>query len=240
MHERLAEVLAADIISGSVREGETFPSSDELVREFGVSRTVARETIQALMGTGLITVQHGKRSTVAGSQHWRLLDPLVQAAIGRAAEDHGLIHDMWETRRCVEPEAVRISVERGTDAQVRQILAAQESLVGSVDWDDVGDLANEVARHEWIFHAAVVDTCANRVLAGVVRDTHRGVLAAHSWAAITPAEAKELVDQHLAIAEAIVARRTDEAVELMRTHIEWTARISRALPGAALTESPRT
>lgn len=229
MHERLAEVLAADIISGSVREGETFPSSDELVREFGVSRTVARETIQALMGTGLITVQHGKRSTVAGSQHWRLLDPLVQAAIGQATEDHGLILDMWETRQCVEPEAVRIGVERASDAQLHDIVTVQETLAGSVDWNSETDLPNEVARHEWTFHAAVVNACENRVLAGVVRDTHRGVLAAHSWVSISAENAKELVDQHRAIAEAIAARRTEDAVDLMSRHIAWTARISSSL-----------
>ena len=64
LHERAAVVLAADVVSERVAPGESFASAEEIVERFGVSRTVARETIQTLSMLGLIRVQHGKRNEV--------------------------------------------------------------------------------------------------------------------------------------------------------------------------------
>ncbi len=50
-------------MSGRIGVGEAFPSSEEIVN-YGVSRTVARETVQALAMLGMVNIQHGKRTEV--------------------------------------------------------------------------------------------------------------------------------------------------------------------------------
>lgn len=221
MHERLAEVLAHDILAGTIEQGAFFPSSDDLVREYGVSRTVARETIQALAGAGLIAVQHGKRSTVADAEHWRLLDPLIQTMLGTASGDQGLLRDMWETRRSVEPTAARLCAERASDAELQRLVAlAERALRASGEWSDA-ERAHELLRRDWAFHNALATASGNRVLAGIVRDTHRSVHAVDQLADASSQLVQECLEQHLAIARAVARRDADEAVELLSRHLAW-------------------
>ena len=64
LSQQLSTLLAAEIVSGRIGVGEAFPSSEEIVTRFGVSRTVARETVQALAMLGMVNIQHGKRTEV--------------------------------------------------------------------------------------------------------------------------------------------------------------------------------
>lgn len=230
MHERLAEVLAADIVSGTIAEGEHFPSSDELVREFGVSRTVARETVQALVSAGLISVQHGKRSTVAPSQGWRLLDPLVQAAIGQERQDRSLVIDMWETRRCVEPYAALRCAERASDDQLAQLVELADAALAAARGWSAAEAAVESTSRDWRFHGAVANGSGNRVLAGVVRDAHRGVSLAWRPARPTLRQITEGFEQHCAIADALAARAGVKAARLVDDHILWWQQALDELP----------
>ena len=52
LSQQLSTLLAAEIVSGRIGVGEAFPSSEEIVSLYGVSRTVARETVQALRREG--------------------------------------------------------------------------------------------------------------------------------------------------------------------------------------------
>ena len=56
--------LAAEIVSGRWHGVDGFPFVDEIVQRYGVSRTVARETLQTLTMVGLVRSQHGKRTEV--------------------------------------------------------------------------------------------------------------------------------------------------------------------------------
>ena len=53
LSRQLSTLLAAEIVSGRIGVGEAFPSSEEIVTEYGVSRTVAQETVQALAMLGM-------------------------------------------------------------------------------------------------------------------------------------------------------------------------------------------
>jgi DNA-binding FadR family transcriptional regulator len=48
LHERTSILLAADVVSGRLATGSQFPSAEEIVARFGVSRTVAREALQTM------------------------------------------------------------------------------------------------------------------------------------------------------------------------------------------------
>lgn len=56
---RLVDDLSARIRQGVLRPGDRVPTEPELVREFGVSRTVVREAMQRLQAAGLVETQHG-------------------------------------------------------------------------------------------------------------------------------------------------------------------------------------
>src|SRR6201999_731925 len=79
-HRDVMRLLTADIVSGARSPGDMLPREVDLAAEFDVSRGVARETIRAMEERGLISVKHGRGSTVTEPEDWDIFDPDVLAA----------------------------------------------------------------------------------------------------------------------------------------------------------------
>jgi GntR family phosphonate transport system transcriptional regulator len=62
--QRIAEVLAAEIGSGTFPPGARLPTETALAQRFGVNRHTLRQAIGALSTAGLVSVQHGRGSFV--------------------------------------------------------------------------------------------------------------------------------------------------------------------------------
>jgi GntR family phosphonate transport system transcriptional regulator len=73
--QRIAEVLAAEIASGSFPPGARLPTETLLAERFGVNRHTLRQAIGALSTAGLVSVQHGRGTFVRPA-------PLVEYPIG--------------------------------------------------------------------------------------------------------------------------------------------------------------
>jgi GntR family transcriptional regulator, phosphonate transport system regulatory protein len=58
--QRIAEVLAAEISSGTVAAGARLPTETALAQRFGVNRHTLRQAVGALSAAGLVSVQHGR------------------------------------------------------------------------------------------------------------------------------------------------------------------------------------
>jgi GntR family phosphonate transport system transcriptional regulator len=62
--QKIAEVLAAEIGSGSFPPGARLPTETALAQRFGVNRHTLRQAIGALSTAGLVSVQHGRGTFV--------------------------------------------------------------------------------------------------------------------------------------------------------------------------------
>src|SRR5262245_51246204 len=123
LSQQLSTLLAAEIVSGRIGVGEAFPSSEEIVNRFGVSRTVARETVQALAMLGMVNVQHGKRTEVCSETEWDILSAAVEEALRREGRAEPLLHDLYEFRLLIEPQAAAWMAQHGGDADVSELCA---------------------------------------------------------------------------------------------------------------------
>src|SRR4029079_9015246 len=104
----------AEIVSGRIGVGEAFPSSEEIVTQFGVSRTVARETVQALAMLGMVNIEHGTRTEVCPAEEWDILSGTVQEALRREGKAQPLLHDLYQVRLLVAPQgAARVAQHGG-------------------------------------------------------------------------------------------------------------------------------
>ena len=65
LYVQVEDVLAARISSGALPVGTQLPSEEDLIREFNVSRTTIRATIQNLVREGLVEIRRGKGTFVA-------------------------------------------------------------------------------------------------------------------------------------------------------------------------------
>ena len=88
LRDRLAVRLAAEIVSGRLRPDDAFPSAEDIVQQYGVSRTVAREALQTLTMVGFVRSQQGKRTEIMPRESWNVLSSVVQEALRGAGIDY--------------------------------------------------------------------------------------------------------------------------------------------------------
>ncbi len=223
MHERLATQLAREIVSGRMAEGALFPTGDEVTRAHGVSRTVARETLQALATAGLVRVQHGKRTVVNGIAEWRFLDLLVQRAMQSERLPEKLMRDLYGARLCIEMETARLCALRGSIGTIDTLKVLVASAADRLEraGQETAALADFVD-FDRAFHGAIGDGSGNVVLARVARDAHRGLLTTWHLTALEPQRLATIVEQHRTIAQEIERRNAEGAAQAMRRHVEWS------------------
>ena len=74
---QLQQCLEAKIKSGLWQSGQKLPSEKNLCEHFGVSRTVVRQALNALLSNNLIETQKGRGSFVSTPKHtWQLMQNL--------------------------------------------------------------------------------------------------------------------------------------------------------------------
>jgi GntR family transcriptional repressor for pyruvate dehydrogenase complex len=193
LHERVMGDVLAAILRGEYAIGEGLPREVDLAAKHDVSRYVARECIQALRDRGVLTVKHGRGTTIAPQAEWNLFDETLLAALLGGPEGGGTLDDARECRRLVWPEAAALAAVRRSPQDVERLEAA-------------------LAEGEPAFFQALATTGGNRFLRHVLFSLDR---ATAPDAAATSAAA--------AGAEAVLAavRDGDEAAarEAMRAHL---------------------
>jgi DNA-binding FadR family transcriptional regulator len=217
---QLATLLASDIVAGRIGPGQTFPSAEELVKHYGVSRTVARETVQTLALLGLVRVQHGKRTEVLREEDWDILAPIVQEALRREGRADVLVRDLYGFRLLIEPQAAAWTAEHGSVEDITRLgaLADRMEELAAGDGNAVPVLA---ADRE--FHNVLARASGNRVLAAVSRDI--GEILSTVWRLSHPGpeDLRRIAAQHRDIADALARRDGDAAAAAMRDHLVFAS-----------------
>jgi GntR family galactonate operon transcriptional repressor len=214
--QQLARLLACEIVSGRMAPGQGFPSADELVTRYGVSRTVARETVQTLSLLGLVRVQHGKRTEILPPEEWDVLSAVVQDALRREGRASDFVRDVYVFRLLVEPKAAALVAARGAPdvaAELDRLVQVMESRPGGD-----GDVIMAADRD---FHDAIARASGNRIIAAVSRDI-REVLRT-LWELSRPGadERRRMAEQHRRIVDAIADRDEEGAAAAMQEHLQW-------------------
>lgn len=70
LHESVSETLRQRIVSSELRVGVLLPGEHALAEEFGVSRSVIRQSLRTLSDEGLLRVAAGRGAVVAGAPAW--------------------------------------------------------------------------------------------------------------------------------------------------------------------------
>lgn len=159
LSQRVVQGLTQRIDSGALKPGERVPTEPELMREFGVSRSVVREAVSRLQAGGLVRTQHGVGSFVLAPQ------PVVSLL---AAPDATLIKlqqklAMLELRLSLEADAAALAAQRRTPAQ----LAAMDRALNDFE----AQLADEngTAASDFRFHELIAQATGNEYFVHVLR-----------------------------------------------------------------------
>jgi GntR family transcriptional regulator, galactonate operon transcriptional repressor len=220
LSQQLSTLLAAEIVSGRIGVGEAFPSSEEIVNHYGVSRTVARETVQALAMLGMVNIQHGKRTEVCPPEEWDILSATVQDALRREGKAEPLLHDLYEFRLLIEPQAAAWMAEQGAAEDLDEL----GELVGRMEAMIEADASvDEVMEADRGFHNLIARASENRVLAAVSRDIREVIGTLWGFSSLDRDAEEQVVRQHRRIADAVLARDGRAAAAAMHDHLVWAA-----------------
>lgn len=233
-HTRSADAVVEQIeeliLHGILRSGDRLPAERDLVAQVDVSRPVLRDALKTLEDRGLLISRQGGGTYVADLIGTVFSDPIVDL-IGRhpSAND-----DYLEFRRDIEGLTAAHAATRATEAD-RTIL--KRIIAGMVEAYENDDRSRE-AELDVEFHQAVGEAAHNLILLHTLRACYRllsnGVFFSQLRLYHHPTARKTILDQHKAIAEAILAGNPEDARTASEVHIDFvrTAQAEMARQGS--------
>jgi DNA-binding GntR family transcriptional regulator len=202
---RVVAELEEEIRAGRLTPGQRLTEA-ELTRRLGVSRGPVREALARLQSHGLVEIE-----------------PHRGASVRRMSRRE--MQELFDVRALLAAEGARLAAlridEADNAARLRAALAEQERLHADPALERYAD-ANVS------FHALLDDLSGNATLATLLDrlQTRSGI-----FLGLAQNRRREaFVDQHIAVAEAVLAGDGRAAARLMRRHVADTAAIVLSLP----------
>ncbi|GIJ49673.1 GntR family transcriptional regulator [Virgisporangium aliadipatigenens] len=222
---RLGDTVVAHvvdrIVSGGYAVGTSLPTEPQLCEEFGISRTVIRESIKLLEEKGLVRATSGRGTQVLPRTGWNLLDPVVLEAQIRHDSELRVLDDLVEVRAALECEmaarCARVIGPEESAALARQL----EFLATCVD--DAGRYATE----DVVFHEMIMAASGNQLGLAIIHSIHaKARLSGRYNGTPPPGDLAVSLAEHQRIGKAILAKDPDAAATQMRLHIveSWARR----------------
>jgi|BogFormECP03_OM2_1039629.scaffolds.fasta_scaffold00042_2 DNA-binding GntR family transcriptional regulator len=198
--EEVYQFLRRDLLNGRIAPGERLKLV-ELSNRFELSQSVIREALARLAEMGLVvaTPQRG----------FRVRDLSVQD-----------VQALTEARVEIESATLRLAIERGDIHWETGVLASHHLLENTPVLDDGQFNEDWLARHH-AFHRALLAGSGNPHLeATSVQMRDCSELYRRWYCAFIDDGDRDIATEHRLLKELTLARQTDAAVALLRTHIE--------------------
>lgn len=197
--DRTYQQLRDAIVEGQYRPHQRLVET-ELAAELEASRTPVRQALQRLELEGLVsTSPHG----------WVVRD--------HSDED---VKQIYEVRTALEALASWLAVQRATDADIEHFREMHEKAKESVERGD----REEFVRFHDEFHAAIVRSAANPVLAEAIRQHRQHPFNRRVADSYTEDELWEAVESHAELLDAIARRSADDAADATHRHLAMSRR----------------
>lgn len=222
---RLGVAVVADLVSaivtGALRPDEVLPPEGELSQQFGVSRTVIRESVKRIEEKGLVVVAQGRGTTVNPPSMWNVLDPVVLSALVDHDDTLGVLDELSIVRGSLEASMARAAAERQNAERTAELQAAFNETARHLDDIDAYNDADAA------FHYVIMEQSDNRLASNITRILFARARESRRFTGIPGPDALHAtLDEHRAILDAIVAGDADRAAQAMRDHIAtaWARR----------------
>ena len=208
--DQVAQTIFERIATGELRPGHQLPSQRDLAESMGVGLAVIREAVQRLQALNIVEATHGS-GTVIRPFHWMPL--IYDSTLFALAVQRIGVRDLWETRRLLEGQAIRLAVERATEANLdamRAVLERAHPL--PIDYASSQRLNRE-------FHLELARATQNAVLEDLVAPLLevRTEGVAHRF---TQDHCRRTWEAHRAIFDAVAARDLGAADRAIVSHFK--------------------
>jgi DNA-binding GntR family transcriptional regulator len=196
MRRTVTDRLREDILKGIFPPGERLIEL-QLSERYDVGRAAIRSALVELDAQGLVQRETNRGATVR------------RITIAEAVE-------ITEARAALEALVARLAAERATKSDLEDLSAQLEGMKRSVRYDDKAGYS----RLNRMFHDTLARMARHQVAEDLIANLRNRAVHQHYQLAVIPGRPQESLDQHLAIAEAVVRGRPDAAERAMREHLE--------------------
>jgi DNA-binding FadR family transcriptional regulator len=155
--QQLVASLSERIQWRELRPGDKLPTEAEIMRDYGVSRTVVREAISRLAAGGLVETRHGIGTFV--------LDGRATGPLKLSIPDLATVRDVLEVlelRISLETESAALAASRRNDNHLAAMRRALDEFAACVDREE------DAVRPDYEFHRQVALASGNRYLADLM------------------------------------------------------------------------
>jgi GntR family transcriptional repressor for pyruvate dehydrogenase complex len=237
LSESVADRLQDLILSGAVGPGERLPPERELAQRFGVSRTVIREAIRRLAGTGLVGGRTGGRIEVRDVGSSGVRDSMNRFLRSTAFLDpaglQGALAKLHEVRTMLELQIAEVAARARTREDIETMRRSADSLAAAT-------VERERAEADVRFHRDIAVATHNDLYV-VLLDSIRDPLTDIRHATLRLAGPRpDAIKGHAAIIEAIVASDGTAARAAMARHLKDSAKALRRLTPEHFEPTPRS
>lgn len=217
--KRLGDQLYGEIfdhiLKGDLKEGDRLPTEKEICESFKVSRPVVREALMRLRADGLVQSRQGAGTFVASR-------PASRIASFASPRDVAAYLRCIEARLPLEGAAARLAAERRTPEELRAIEEAHEAFRARIDDPDS-------AQADLAFHEAVVAATGNEFFAATLRSLNEALsgfmkLTLNLTRTGPRERARQVLEEHMRVVEAIRRQDGESASLAMRFHIDQARR----------------
>jgi GntR family transcriptional regulator, transcriptional repressor for pyruvate dehydrogenase complex len=216
LSDKVADMMLETIVSRRLNVGDRLPSERELGEQFGVSRTVVREAVRALVAKGLIEVRSGSGLRVAAVNAATVSESMGLYLLG-GEFDFGQVH---EVRRMLEVHIAAVAAERATKEDVHALEAACDRMA------DALDNVERAAQLDVEFHRLIARATQNDLYLVLLDSIGKPQLEIRR-SNIGAGHGPETLKQHRAILAGIAAGDPEAASEAMAKHLDTVERFWR-------------
>jgi GntR family transcriptional regulator, transcriptional repressor for pyruvate dehydrogenase complex len=210
--DRVVAVLEQQILSGELAPGTILPTEPELCAILGVSRTVLRDAVRALVARGLLSVRQGRGTMVAQPSD----EAFSTAMVALLARSGLAVAEVMDARQTVEVMLVRLAAAAGTQADWDELERTERALMEAIAAAD--DAAAHAAHAE--FHAGILRATHQPALVLMLGPMHKVTQLTGTTSVRSGIPADWDLDAHRAILEALRLGDADAAEAAMRAHFE--------------------
>lgn len=213
--DAIAERIEKLILEGALRPGEKLASERELAQRLDVSRPSLRAAIDKLAARGLLT------ATREGTSVAEFLFPLMAPLANLYRAHDNAAADYLEFRQWVEAQAARAAAERATDVDRTAIRACLDGMIKAHSEED----SAREAESDALLHILVYEASHNFIVLHMMRALsellRNNVFFNRDHLYGAPGVREQLLAQHIAIGEAVIAGDPDAAEAAAAQHIRF-------------------
>lgn len=213
----LADQMHADIVASGLQEDEFFMTGDQVAKHYGVSRSIARESLGQLRALGVLKSRQRKGLLVGRPDPIKLMSRWVPF-YGRGTQGNELSR-LAELRYVLELGAVDLAVPHASEDQVKRVcvLAERFEQVASKFGHN-----QEADRIDLAFHTLILEMTGNALIAGMHRVLSDYFLASTQEAPKPNEDPVSSIRAHHMIAEAFTRRDGEMVRSVLRSHLRRT------------------